>query len=123
MASSPLPQAFEFLLKYDNASRNRRKRRICIIILVIISILILSGIATFLVTEYVFLNQESEESDQELNESDCQVIQIKDNNTKLTPCIFPFGVNGKLFYNCTTENIGRLWCSTKVGYGFISSTG
>ena len=120
MASSPLPQAFEFLLKYDNASRNRRRRRICIIILVIISILILSGIATFLVNKYVISDEESVESDQELNESDCQVIQIKDN--KLTPCQFPFGVNGKLFYNCTTENIGRFWCSTKVGYGFISST-
>ena len=61
------------------------------------------------------------ESDQEPNETDCQVLQMKDN--KLTTCRFPFGVNGKLYYNCTTENISRLWCSTKVGYGFILSTG
>ena len=42
----------------------------------------------------------------------CKVIQIEDD--KLTPCSFPFVINGQTFYNCTDKKIGKLWCSTKT---------
>ena len=128
MSTLPLPGAFNFLLKHDDA-RKSRKKCIVIIILVIIGILILAGCAAVLVN-YFFLDQEPDKSnllfnqDEEnqnsnhndgkgnISNSNCQVVQF--NDKKLTPCSFPFVTDDKKFNNCTEINIGRFWCSTKV---------
>ena len=96
-------QAFDVLLKYSDGKREKKKQ--IIIATVFIGILVLLCVGAGILVKLFILDKEK---------TICQVIQMVDE--KLTPCIFPFIMDGLKFHNCTDHKDfdGKFWCSTKV---------
>ena len=122
-------ETFDFLLKHDNAKNKRRKVIRVVVIIVVVLILLIGGailLKSLVIDPIISDSNDStrppykpndttsnDKLEQNLDISNkleqnldiskeisvCKVIQNQDE--KLTPCTFPFVINGQPFYNCT----------------------